>query len=165
MIGLRPGSTLSRGERPCRMTAGREIEISAGSVASVGELGDRAGLQRDENPLFDLPERIAHAALRVLLAVLFFGRTGRDGQRTIHRLDDVGHRDVGRRPAELIPAASALVRRQQPLARKPLQHLRHQLDWNVVLLGNFARARRCLVGPQRQMLHRDERVISLLRQP
>ncbi len=54
------------------------------------------------------------------------------------------------------------MRREKPFAREALQHFRHQLDGYVVLLGDFAGAGGRLVGPQRQMLHRDERVVSLL---
>jgi hypothetical protein len=54
------------------------------------------------------------------------------------------------------------MRFEQPPPREPLQHFRHQLDRNVVLLGDFARARGRLIRPQRQVLHRDQRVVSLL---
>ena len=63
----------------------------------------------------------------------------------------------------MIAAARPLMGRQQTFAREPLQHFRHQLDRNVVLLRDFAGARGGLVGPQRQVLHRDQRVVGLLR--
>ena len=63
---------------------------------------------------------------------------------------------------EAVAAARALVRGHQAAARQALQHLRHQLDRDVVLLGDLAGARRGGVRPDRQMLHRDQRVVGYL---
>ena len=72
----------------------------------------------------------------------FVGRAGGDGDRTVDRLNDVGDRNLRRPARQLIAAARALVRRQQPAPHQPLQHLRHQLDRDVVLLRDLAGARR-----------------------
>ena len=56
--------------------------------------------------------------------------------------NDVGHADRRRRPAQRVAAARALRRDQQPDPDQPLQHLGHQLDRDVVLLRDLARARR-----------------------
>ena len=63
---------------------------------------------------------------------------------------------------QAIAAARALVRRQQAAPRQPLQHLRHQLDGNVVLLGDLARARRRQIGARGEVLHRHQRVVGFL---
>ena len=63
-------------------------------------------------------------------------------------------------PGQAVSAACALVRRQQAAPRQPLQHLGHQLDGNVVLLGDLARARRRRVGPRREVFHRHQRVVG-----
>ena len=106
------------------------------------DLLQRTGRQCRDDPILDLPERIANAALRILSAVLRLGRTGGHGQRSVDRLDDVGDRDLRHRPRQPIAAARSLVRGEQPAPREALQHLRHQFDRDVVLLGDLARTRR-----------------------
>ena len=130
------------------------------------QLGDRALAKRRQNPLANTPERIAHVTLRKLLALAVVGRrTGGHRHRAVDRLNHVGDRNLPRRPRQLIAAARALVRRQQPALHQPLQHLRHQLNRNVVLLGDLASARRSPIAAQGQMLHGHQRVIRLFRKP
>ena len=62
-----------------------------------------AGRQGGKNPVLDSPQGIAHAALRVLSAVLRLGRARGDGQRPVDRLDDVGDRDRRRRLDSVYP--------------------------------------------------------------
>ena len=82
-----------------------------------------------------------------------------------------------------IPGQPLVVRRRPPAAgasapgqggipsapaggpREPLQHFRQQLDGDVVLFGDLPRARRSGIRTDRQVLHRDQRVIRLLREP
>ena len=86
--------------------------IGAGG-SSVGGSADisceRAGRERRQDAILDAPERIADAALRVLTAVLRFGRAGGDGQRPVDRLDDVRDGNRARAAREAVAAARALV--------------------------------------------------------
>ena len=59
-----------------------------------GQLGDRALSKRGQDAFPHPPQRIAHVALRKLVAGPFVGRARRHRDRTVDRLDDVGHRNL-----------------------------------------------------------------------
>src|SRR5436190_4944625 len=133
-----------------------------------GELGEGALTKRRQDPFPHAPQRIAHVALGELFALPFLGRAGRHRDRTVDRLNDVRHRDLRRSAGQLITAAGALMRSQQAAADQPLQHLRHQLDRDVVELGDLAGARRpraVAVAAQGEMFHPDQGVVGLLGEP
>ena len=98
---------------------------------------------------------------------------GRDERPTVvviavHELsggDDLTHRDLRRGPGEGVAAARTLGRDQQAGSDQPLEHLGHQLDRDVVLLGDLTRARRRRPALFGQVLHRHEGVIRFLREP
>ena len=150
-------SAAREGERRGRICRRRRVHEVGGNLLQ------RASRERRDDPVLDLPQRVPHAALRVLAAVLVLGRTGGDRQRAVDRLDDVGNRDPGHRPREAIAAPRPLVRGHQMVAGQPLQHFRQQFDRDVVLLRDLTGAGRTMIRPRRQMFHGDQRVISFLR--
>src|SRR5262249_12455830 len=111
------------------------------------QLRDRALAERRKNPLAHAPQRGANVAFPELLAGgAFVGRTGRDGNRAVDGLDDIGDGNLLGCTSELIAPARALLRRQEAAAYETLQHLGEELDRNVVLLRNLTGARRAARG-------------------
>ena len=102
-----------------------------------GHLGHGARRERRDDPLADLPERVADVARRKLPAALVVGGAGGHGQRAVNRLDDISDRNGLRIPGQLVAAAGPLLGREQPPPRQPLQHLRHQLDRESSIVPRF----------------------------
>ena len=136
---------IDRSAHSCLSTGSQERERRSASRdvhRSVGNLLQRARRERREDAVLDLPERIATLHFMNCSHSSRLGRARRDRQRAVDRLDDVGHRDLRVGEPQAVAAARPLVRGQQAAAREALQHLGHQLDGNVVLLGDLARAGR-----------------------
>ena len=112
------------GLRPCSTAwpTGMRSGLPARSVVHR-HLVDGTGRERAEDPLADLPERVAHVAVGELAAALAVGRAGGDGQRPVDRLDHVGDRDrvASRGPAGSRPAcpAATTAGRGAPAAAAP----------------------------------------------
>ena len=139
-------------ETPAKGISGTSDEISCSEHVSSAEMM-RSRMRQSGS-------RTLHFG--VLVAVLRLGRAGGDRQRSVNRLDDVGGRDDGGGPRQAVAAARALMRGHESAAGEALQHLGHQLDRDVVLLGDLAGAGRGRVRANRQVLHRDERVVGFL---
>ena len=96
----------------CVQTAARETgtgdETFSAAISAIVTVPSAA-----DNPLANLPERIADAALAELLAVMFVRRARGHGERPVDRLDHVGHADAGRRTAQHVAAARSLRRGEQ----------------------------------------------------
>src|SRR5262249_3408995 len=121
--------------------------------------------QRRHDPLANLPQGIADAALAVLLTVAVLRRAGRHRQRTVDRLDHIRHRDGRRGAAQRVAAARTLLRSRHARAHETLENLRQELGWDVVARGNLARAARGAIALLSEVLHRNQRVIGFLGQP
>ncbi len=92
------GRPLGPASSQVRMQHGRPRRCRPRGVRR--QLGDRALAKRRQNPLANPPERIAHVALRKLLALTVVGRrTGGHRHRAVDRLNHVGDRNL--------PAATA----------------------------------------------------------
>ncbi len=57
------------------------------------------------------------------------------GDRPIHRHDDVPDRDIGRRAGKLVAAPGPAMGQEQPALREPDQQLGHRGHWELGLFG------------------------------
>ncbi len=158
-------TTLTADSRSCQL-----FLVNAIGEASVSALGhfradllQRAGGERRQDAVLDAPERIADAALRVLAAVLGFGRAGGHRQRPVDRLDDVGDRDDrrGARPGgsrRACPGATSAAR-GAPAAAAPWPSARSGMSYCSAISRALADAD---VRAHREVLHRHQRVVGFL---
>ena len=81
-------------------------------------------------------------------------------ERPFDGFDHLGSADFSSRPAERITAMRSCMRHQQTFLNQLLKNLSQQLQWNIVVLGNFPSTPRGAFRPLGQVHQRHKTVID-----